>query len=78
MKIIRASEVGTYQFCQRAWWYKLQGIEPQNKAELAGGTKLHERHGRVVLANNCLQIIAYGALLAAVIIAIIWTLQSIL
>jgi CRISPR/Cas system-associated exonuclease Cas4 (RecB family) len=78
MKIIRASEIGTYQFCQRAWWYQLQGIESENKAELAGGSDLHEKHGRIVMASTCLQIIAYASLLIAVLTATIWMIQSIL
>jgi CRISPR/Cas system-associated exonuclease Cas4 (RecB family) len=78
MKIIRASEIGTYQFCHRAWWYQLKGYEPENKVEMAGGTEMHEKHGRVVVATNCLQIIAYGSLLLAILTATIWIIQSIL
>ncbi len=77
MKIIRASEVGTYQFCQRAWWYQQQGYEPDNKAELAGGNMFHDRHGRVVLASKFLQFLAYGSLLLAIVTAIAWFIQSI-
>ena len=78
MKIIRASEIGTYQFCHRAWWYRLQGYEPENKADMLGGSELHEKHGRVVMASNCLQLVAYGSLLLAVISATIWVIQAIL
>jgi len=78
MKIIRASEIGTYQFCHRAWWYQLQGYEPENKAELTGGSELHEKHGRVVMAGNCLQVIAYCSLLLAIITSTIWLIQSIM
>jgi len=78
MKIIRASEIGTYQFCHRAWWYQLQGYEPENKAELTGGSELHAEHGRVVVASSCLQLIAYGFLLLAVLAATIWAIRSIL
>jgi hypothetical protein len=78
MKIIRASEIGTYQFCQRAWWYQQQGVEPENKVELAWGSELHERHGRVVVTSGCLQVIAYGSLLLAILTATIWIIQSFL
>jgi hypothetical protein len=78
MKIIRASEIGTYQFCQRAWWYQLQGFKPENKAELTGGSQVHEKHGRKVMASTCLQLIAYASLLIAVLTATIWLVQSII
>jgi hypothetical protein len=77
MRIIRASEIGTYQFCQRAWWYQLQGYEPENKVEMTGGSELHEKHGRVVMVSNCLQLIAYSSLLLAVITATIWIILTI-
>lgn len=76
MKIIRASEIGTYQFCNRAWWYQLQGYEPENKAAMAGGSEIHEKHSHVVIASNCLQIIAYASLLLAILTAIIWIIQG--
>jgi CRISPR/Cas system-associated exonuclease Cas4 (RecB family) len=75
MKIIKASEIGTYQFCNRAWWYHLQGYEPENQAELAGGSEIHEKHSRVVVASNCLQVIAYAILLLAILTAIVWFIQ---
>lgn len=50
MQTIRASEIGTYLYCRRAWWYRKQGVEPDNLAELTAGTDLHRQHGRKVLA----------------------------
>ena len=76
MKIIRASEIGTYQFCNRAWWYQLKGYVPENKAEMAGGIEIHEKHSRVVMASSCLQGIAYISLLLAILTAIIWIIQA--
>jgi CRISPR/Cas system-associated exonuclease Cas4 (RecB family) len=76
MRIIRASEIGTYQFCNRAWWYQLKGYEPDNQAELAGGSEIHEKHSRVVVASNCLQVFAYASLLLAILAAIIWVIQA--
>ncbi len=78
MRSIRASEISTYLFCQRAWWYQQQGIETENLRELAGGRDLHHQHGRTVLASGLLRALAYLALLAAlVLLAIQFTLQLI-
>jgi len=49
MKAIRASDIGTYLYCHRAWYYRLQGQESINQAELSAGTELHRAHGRKVI-----------------------------
>ena len=69
-KIIRASEIGLYLFCRRAWWYRRQGVESENQAEMASGTKLHQQHGRKVIEAGFLQILAYTLLLVAVILIV--------
>lgn len=51
MRTLRASEIGDYLYCRRAWWYRKQGVESDNQAELATGTTLHRQHGRKVLAS---------------------------
>ena len=65
MKTIRASEIGTYLYCKRAWWYQRQGVETENLAELTGGVELHRRHERAVFTSGCIQAGAYLFLLAA-------------
>jgi len=52
MPIIRSSDIGNYLYCRRAWWYKKQGVESANQAELAAGTEIHIQHGRQVLAST--------------------------
>lgn len=64
MRTVRASEIGTYLYCKRAWWYQRQGIPSANQADLAAGERLHEQHGRAVFLAGCLRTIAWVVLLA--------------
>jgi hypothetical protein len=68
--VIRASEIGSYLYCKRAWWYRKQGVESENQAELAAGTQLHYQHGRKVLAAGIMQLAGYVLLLAAVVLLV--------
>ena len=65
MRTIRASEIGTFLFCARAWWYQKQNLPSQNQAELAGGTVIHEQHGQAVIVTGCLRVLAAAILLFA-------------
>jgi CRISPR/Cas system-associated exonuclease Cas4 (RecB family) len=65
MRTIRASEVGTYLYCARAWWYRQKGIESANQAEMLSGTELHRQHGRTVITSGLTRILAIILLLVA-------------
>jgi CRISPR/Cas system-associated exonuclease Cas4 (RecB family) len=70
MPIIRSSDIGTYLYCHRAWWYKKQGVASANQAELAAGTELHVRHGRQVLASSITQTVGLILLMIALIVLV--------
>ncbi len=76
--VIRASEIGSYLFCRRAWWYRKQGIQSENQAEMATGTELHRRHGRQVIAAGFLQTAGYAVLLVAVLLLVIFGTLAVL
>jgi hypothetical protein len=78
MRIIRASEIGTYIYCHRAWMYQKRGEASANQAELAGGRSLHERHGQAVLAIGCLQTLAFALLLLALALLAVYLTQQLL
>jgi len=65
MKTIRASDIGTYLYCRRAWMYRIKGYESINQAELSAGTELHRTHGRTVIAAGLYRMVGMFILLAA-------------
>jgi hypothetical protein len=70
MATLRASEIGSYLYCARAWWYQRQGVESANQAELNSGTKLHQQHGRKVVASGLMRGLAYLLLLTALLLLV--------
>jgi len=45
--LVRASDIGLWTFCQRAWWLaRVRGVEHQRPAVLAKGVAMHQAHGR--------------------------------
>jgi len=72
MRTIRASEIGVYLFCRRAWWYQNQGIESSNQTELTSGTEMHRQHSRMVFESGLLRILAMALLLAALVLLAVY------
>lgn len=69
---IRASEVGEYVFCARAWWLRrVLGLEPAGHDRRELGVGLHRRHGRTVAASNALLLLAAALALAAVALILV-------
>jgi hypothetical protein len=78
MQTIRASEVASYLFCARAWWYHRKGVESTNQTELSAGTELHRAHGRQVFVSGLTRALALVLLLAALVLLVTFlTLQVI-
>lgn len=66
MKTLTASEIGSYIYCARAWWYRRNGVESSNQAVMDTGSDLHRQHGR--------QVAVYGLLRAAALISLLLAL----
>ena len=58
-RVIRASEIGQYDFCAKAWWLgSVEGVQPSNVRELQAGTAAHAEHGRQVRRAAQMQLAA--------------------
>lgn len=67
-RIIRASEVGEYCYCARAWWlHQIEGIEPQGHEQRARGEQYHARHGAAVRLSGTLRLVGFLLLLVGIV-----------
>ena len=65
---IRASEIGSYLYCQRAWWYQRQGMRSASGRDLARGAAPHEAHGRGARWLGWKRGLAFALLVLAVLL----------
>lgn len=71
-RVLRASEIGEYLFCRRAWWFAGQGHPSLNQQAQRSGTRWHQRHGRKVVRMGCVRLLGYACLLAGIVTAAIY------
>lgn len=58
--IVRASEIGSFIYCARAWWlHRVKGYQPDNVTDLERGDAVHLAHGRTIASSYRWQRWAY-------------------
>lgn len=74
--IIRASEIGEYAHCHRAWWLgRVQGVENRNRGRMEAGTAQHQAHGRRVALASLLRAAAAVCVIVAVVAGVALVLR---
>jgi hypothetical protein len=70
LPIIRASEIGAYVYCRRAWWLRrVGGFEPQDPGgRFARGQEAHARHGRRLRQAELQRRVAFFLLVAGLLL----------
>ncbi len=74
--LVRASDIGVWAFCQRAWWLaNVKEVPHQNPAVFQRGNAMHLTHGRTMRRARSLQqvgtlLLGLALLLAGV--ALLW------
>ena len=72
-RIIRASEIGQYAYCAHAWWLgSVEGLPSGHQREMAAGEATHQSHGKGVRTSLALARLAYGVLLLAIVVGVVW------
>ena len=71
MRKVRASELGSFNYCQRAWWYQQQGMPSENQAAMDAGSHEHREHNRGVKLAVFYKWLAILTLAVAIVLAIL-------
>ena len=75
--IVRASEIGQYAYCARAWWFaRVKGYRSANVATMRQGTARHGAHGRAVEGYHLLRRLAVALVVLAGLLLLAWLLAS--
>jgi CRISPR/Cas system-associated exonuclease Cas4 (RecB family) len=71
-RVIRASEIGAYVYCHRAWWLRtVGGIEPADRARFDHGIEAHHRHGSRVRLARVLVVVGLALVVVALLMLVI-------
>ena len=70
-RVLRASEIGEYVFCHRAWWlHRVQGLESANRAKMLSGVAQYAIHGQAIRRAERLQRVAFVFLALAILLVV--------
>ncbi len=71
-RLIRASEIGQYEYCARAWWLgRVLGYRSHNVEEMAAGAEEHASHGQQVVSYHHWRRLAYLLLSLATVVGLL-------
>jgi hypothetical protein len=71
VRVIRASEIGEYNYCSRAWWYKhVAKLAPGGDvpARLEAGSEAHRKYGRAVVLSARLRVMGAALLIIGLLV----------
>lgn len=76
-RVIRASELGQYSFCAKAWWLgSVEDVPSANMREMDAGTYAHEQHGQTVWLSGWLGRVGWICLgLGLLALFLFWTMH---
>jgi hypothetical protein len=76
-QLIRATEIGEYVYCARAWWLRVEvGCLPQSIGGQLRGAEYQAAHGANVATAGRAMRIAMGLLFLAVGVFVFWLIRA--
>ena len=78
-RVLTASEIGNYLYCNRSWWLdKIGGYQPANVEELEAGDVAHEAHGKTVRRASRMSRTALALIAGAALLMLVWLILQVI
>lgn len=71
MRTLRASELGSFIYCRRAWWYQHQRLSSENQSKLNFGSQFHQTHARNIKLAGVYKYLALFFLTLAIVLVLV-------
>lgn len=76
-RLIRASEIGDYVYCNRQWWLKrVHGVRSAHVEQMQLGTRYHKNHANLVQRARRSEQLFYLFVVLAVAVFVYWLLAG--
>ena len=78
-RVLTASEIGNYLYCNRSWWLdKIGGFQPANVEQLELGEVVHEAHGQTVQRASRMNRTAVALIAGAALLMVVWLVLQVI
>lgn len=76
-RLISASELGEFAYCERVWWLRhVRQISPAHTKRLAAGQAAHQKHFDAVQSATRWRWLAVGLTIAGILLALLAVLPG--
>jgi hypothetical protein len=77
--LVRASDIGAWAFCRRAWYLaQVRGVAHSRPEVLRRGTEAHSEHGRQVRRASRLQRMGVGLVIFGILFVLLLMVATVL
>jgi hypothetical protein len=70
--VLRASEIGLFTYCERAWGYALRGERSSNQEQMAEGTDRHYTNASTVSFLRTMHVLGMLMFFLGLVLLAIW------
>jgi CRISPR/Cas system-associated exonuclease Cas4 (RecB family) len=71
MQRVKASDIANFNYCQRAFWYSIEGYKPENFEVVENGLVHHKKLAHQIYYSRIIKFIALGCGVLGILLLIL-------